>query len=256
MDSKIISKDMAIKIANDFKNEILQIDGDGILSVFLIGSLGGEYYRPGQSDIDTVILVKDNAIITQKQLDEIAEKYWHTYEVPKGFGSIMIYEHELFPPYEKNRADDFEFTVEIARLKTQGKAIYGSYDLGNVPMPTRQHFIYDAIIMGKWFDAEFGYPMYRKLRVTGCINCILGTMRRYLMIEKNIFEFNKFQTINAYLNNSPNIVDVKIFEIIKKYLNDELTEPNEFLTELQDFGIKISDYYNEKLLGIKRDLIK
>jgi predicted nucleotidyltransferase len=249
----VISEKRALKIAHEFIDEITKINKDDFLAVYLIGSLGGGYYRPGQSDIDTLILVKDESVVIQMQLNEIAEKFHQKYKIPKGFGSIMVYEHELFPPYEKSNSEDFEFTVEIARLKIQGKLIFGTYDANIIPMPNREYFIRDALIMEKWFDKEYGYPMFNKLGITGSINCILGTIRRYLVIEKNIFEFNKFNTINVYLKNNPEIIDENIFLIIGKYLHNEVKNPDLYLSEIREFGTKITDFYNKRLLGINRN---
>jgi predicted nucleotidyltransferase len=248
----VISEKKALRIVHEFINEITKIKKEEYLAVYLVGSLGGGYYRPGQSDIDTLIIVKDESTVTQIQLDEIAEIYCQKYNIPKGFGSIMVYEHELFPPYEKSVSEDFEFTVEIARLKTQGKLIFGTYDVNNIPMPNREYLIRDAIIMEKWFDKEYGHSMFNKLGITGSINCILGTMRRYLMIEKNIFEFNKFNTIKVYLKNNPEIIDEGIFLIINKYLHKEIKNPELYLSEIREFGKRITDYYNKKILGINK----
>lgn len=66
----IIAEAMAIEIVKEFLDEIRRED-DGVLALYLICSLGGGYYRPGQSDIDTVIIVSDNAAVTQKRMDEI-----------------------------------------------------------------------------------------------------------------------------------------------------------------------------------------
>jgi hypothetical protein len=71
----IISEERALEIVNEFLAEIRAIDNDGIIALYVIGSLGGGYYRPGQSDIDTVIIVRDDAHITEQQCDEIADKY-------------------------------------------------------------------------------------------------------------------------------------------------------------------------------------
>lgn len=80
-------------------------------------------------------------------------------------------------------------------------------------MPTTEDFIKDAQIMEQWFYSYYGYPMYDKLSITACINCILGIMRRFLMIEKSIFEFNKFETIKVYLKCLPDIIDENVFAL-------------------------------------------
>lgn len=245
----VISEEKALEIVNEFLAEILS-EEKGILALYVIGSLGGGYYRPGQSDIDTVIIVCDDAAISQERVDKIAEKYQQKYNVPKGFGSVMIREFELLPPYVKSELEEFEFTIEIARLKTQGKAIYGSIKIDDIAMPTKGDFIKDALIMEHWFGKEFGYPMFDKLQITGCINCILGSLRRYLIIESNIFEFNKFKTIDTYLQNNPPLVNDKAFEFIRKKLNFEIDGNQEDLLMLRSCGIKFRDCFNQSLLNV------
>jgi len=246
----VITEAKAMEIVHEFLSEIRRED-DGILALYLIGSLGGGYYRPGQSDIDTVIIVRDDVAITQERMDEIAKKYWHTYEIPKGFGSIMIRLSELSPPYIKSEAEDFEFTVEIARLKTQGKPVYGEINLNSINMPSKEDFIKDALIMEKWFAKEFGDPMFEKLQITGCVNTILGCLRRYLMIEKSVFEFNKFLTIDTYLRHDPPFVNEKAFDFIIKKLNDEASGNNDDLQMLRECGTKFRDYFNKRLLNLE-----
>ena len=51
-----ISYDEAVKITQTFSKELNEKYKDKIIAVFAIGSLGSDYYRPGQSDIDTFII--------------------------------------------------------------------------------------------------------------------------------------------------------------------------------------------------------
>ncbi|MDR0288400.1 MAG: GNAT family N-acetyltransferase [Clostridiales bacterium] len=245
-----ITETRAMAIVGEFLDDIRR-ENSGVLALYVIGSLGGGYYRPGQSDIDTVIIVSNDAEITQKRTDEIAKKYWQTYEIPKGFGSIMIRLSELSPPYIKSEAEEFEFTVEIARLKTQGKAVFGGIDLNDVQMPSKEDFIKDALIMERWFAKEFGYPMFDKLQITGCVNTILGCLRRYLMIEKGVFEFNKFLTIEIYLRHNPPIVNEPAFDFINKKLKDEIAGNDDDLRMLRECGIQFRDYFNMRLLNLE-----
>lgn len=246
--SEVITEEKALVIVKEFLEEILK-EEPGVLALYVIGSLGGGYYRPGQSDIDTVIIVRDDAVISQERMNNIAEKYQHKYKVPKGFGSILIHEFELSQPYTKSIVDEFEFTIEIARLKTQGKAIYGIINLDNIKMPSKDDFIKDALIMEHWFTKEYGYPMFDKLQITGCVNCILGILRRFLIIEKGIFEFNKFKTIEVYLQSNPPIVNQKAFDIIRNYLNNEIVWDQDDLSQLRTCGIEFRDYFNRMLLN-------
>ena len=248
MQMSIITEEKAMEIVHKFLRELRRRDG-GILALYVIGSLGGGYYRPGQSDIDTVIIVGDDAAITQERVNKIARKYWKRYKVPKGFGSVMIRLSELAPPYLKSERDEFEFTVELARLKTQGKAIFGGIDLDKIRMPSTDDFIKDAIIFEKWADREFGTPMFDKLQITGCVNTILGHLRRYLMIEKGVFEFNKFLTIEAYLRHAPPIVNERAFNFILKKLKGEVVGDDDDLRMLRACGMQFRAYFNRHLLN-------
>ena len=59
--------------------------------------------------------------------------------------------------------------------------------------------------------------------VTMFVNSTLIALKRYLMIEKGILEFNKFKVIDLYLRNDPPMVDERIF----RFLQDALRERNE-----------------------------
>jgi predicted nucleotidyltransferase len=247
----VISEQRALEIVQEFLTEIRAIDDDGILALYVIGSLGGGYYRPGQSDIDTVIIVRDDAKLTEPQCDEIADKHQRKYAIPKGFGSIVIHESELYPPYIKSETDEFEFSVEIARLKTQGKAIYGKIDyLDRVPMPTREHLIKDGQIFERWITGATDVPDEDNLSETACVNSIMMYLRRFLMIEKGIFEFNKFLVVDVYLANQPPLVDESVFEYIQHYLQGELHSDDQRLLQLRESVKRFRKYYNKTLYGL------
>jgi len=65
-----ISYNEAIKIVQKFSEELNEKYNDKIIAVFVIGSLGSDYYRPGQSDIDTFIITK----YSRNEIPKIAEK--------------------------------------------------------------------------------------------------------------------------------------------------------------------------------------
>ncbi|MDR1329162.1 MAG: nucleotidyltransferase domain-containing protein [Oscillospiraceae bacterium] len=246
-----ISEARALEIVGEFLEEIRAVDDDGIIALYVIGSLGGGYYRPGQSDIDTVIIVRDNARITEPQCDEIADRYREKYAIPKGFGSIVIHERELYPPYTKSETDEFEFSVEIARLKTQGKAIYGKIDyLDKVPMPTREHLIKDGQIFERWIAGTTDVPSEDNLSEAACVNSVLMYLRRWLMIEKGVFEFNKFLVVDEYMRNAPPLTDERVFTHIRRYLRGETHADGNMLTELRECVKRLRKYYNKTLYGM------
>ena len=122
----LITYDEAIRIAQEFAKEVADTFPGNILAVFAIGSLGSDYYRPGQSDIDTAIITncgRQDVAKVEREVARLQDRYWKDYQVPKGFGAIVFAEEQLYPPYVAEE----ELILEILRLKTQSKLLYGAY---------------------------------------------------------------------------------------------------------------------------------
>jgi hypothetical protein len=64
-----------------------------------------------------------------------------TYQIPKDFGPFPLRESELFPAYDP---ENDLLTLEITRLKIQGKLIYGYLTLEKIPMPSIEDFFVGA----------------------------------------------------------------------------------------------------------------
>lgn len=119
----MIKYEQAIIIAKEFAEEVQNMLKDNLLAVFAIGSLGSDYYRPGQSDIDTIIITslkRENLKIYRKDIRKLADSYQKKYDVPKGFGAILLAKEQLYPPYKY----DEELILEIYRIKKQSKLVY------------------------------------------------------------------------------------------------------------------------------------
>lgn len=222
----IISYDEAIKIAKKFANELKEKYGDKLLAVFVIGSLGSDYYRPGQSDIDTVIITacdRKDASIMDKEIESIADRYWKEFNVPKGFGAIVFAEEQLYPPYVPKE----ELILEILRLKMQSKLIDGFYDIDNIPMPDKQAIIENENAFEDWMEnsKKENEPIDDKTEFSDLdkqvfINSTLWHIKRFLMIKCDVIEFNKYKVIDLYLKNNPPIVNQEIFDLITDALNN------------------------------------
>ena len=219
----------AIEIVKKFGNEISE-NNDNIIAVFVIGSLGSDYYRPGQSDIDTLIITKYNRNDKNKISKEIritADKYQAEYDVPKGFGAIVFAEEQLYPPYVKNE----ELILEILRLKTQSKLIYGEYDINKIPMPDKQAIINDAINFQEWVDSgkknKNPEDYVKEFDQISFVNSTLIVLRRYLILQHNIIEFNKFKAVGLYLENNPPLINDEVFEFVNSSLHEKTDEVND-----------------------------
>ena len=74
----MILYDQAISIAQQFANNVKDLLKDKLLAVFVIGSLSSDYYRPGQSDIDTIIITsleREDLKIYRKDIRKLADSY-------------------------------------------------------------------------------------------------------------------------------------------------------------------------------------
>jgi len=250
---EIMSETTAWEIIKKYSNECALLDPENLVAVYVIGSLSDGYYRPGESDIDAVLLVSDdsesiwgNSDKASSQLSDLNKKYKETYSIPKDFGPFPLQIKELYPPYEPNS----ELTLEIARLKLQGKAVYGDYPVGQIPMPTREDFLLDFKHFEEWMDSEFsqGHPI-EEFSVRACVNTILMHMNRYLIIEKDIIQFNKLKIIPLYTSCNAPFQDKDGIRVVERCLfqSDIVTE--EETKNIREFVSYLRSNMNT-LLGI------
>jgi predicted nucleotidyltransferase len=250
----IINETLAWEIIEKYSNECAQLDPESLVAVYVIGSLSDGYYRPGESDIDAVLLVSDgsgniwgNYDKPSSQLSDLNKKYKEKYSIPKDFGPFPLQLKELYPPYEH----DNELTLEIARLKLQGKAVYGDYPVGQIPMPTREDFLLDFKHFEEWWDNEFSreFPI-EGFSVRACINTILMHMNRYLIIEKDIIQFNKLKIIPLYTSFNAPFQDKSAIDVVERCLfrSDNITE--EETKNIREFVSYLRSSMNT-LLGLR-----
>lgn len=227
----MISASFAWEILDRYVQDCLKIDRDSLLAVYATGSLGGGYYRPGQSDIDAVLIVADGSQEIwgdweegSEQLAALNRAYRERYQIPKDFGPFAIQENELYPPYDPTL--DL-LPLEIARLKVQGLCVYGAFDLASVPMPAAEDFRQGARNFEAWWRQEFAkdHPL-STLSGAACVNSVLLYLGRYLRIECGVLEFNKRALVAAYLAHDPPFVDRAAFRLVETSLaEDRLSEP-------------------------------
>lgn len=219
----IIDERDAWEILRQYAKDCLKIDSDTLIGLYATGSLPGGYYRPGQSDIDAALIVKNgsehlwgNSEKASKSLGELNRRYLNRYKIPKDFGPFPLQERELLPPYDPE-AD--VLPLEIARLKIQGKPVYGQFDLDAVPMPTARDFLVGAQRFEEWWRDEFSKTTPpESMSPTGCVNTILIHLGRFLRINKGIIEFNKRKVVPTYLDNDPPFANNKVFCLVEACL--------------------------------------
>jgi len=215
----------AWEILRLYSSECSQIDPDSFIAVYAIGSLPGGYYRPGQSDIDAVLIVSDgseaiwgNSDTPNKRLANLNKRYKQTYRIPKDFSPFPLQPRELHPPYDP----DNELTLEIVRLKLQGKLVFGTFSLNDIPMPTGEDFLRDFQHFEEHWENDFSIntPVER-MTSTQCTNTILMYLHRYLIIEKGIFEFDKRKIAPLCIAHDTPFLNKPALDIVQKFLLSE-----------------------------------
>ena len=234
----------AIEIAKKFAEEIAEMYQD-TLAVYAIGSIGGGYYRPGQSDIDTVVIMDCTRAQANERIpavEAVADRYWKEYNVPKGFGAVVMSVEQLTPPYIAEE----ELVMEIIRLKAQNLPVYGDFDLDSIPMPDRQAIIDAENAFEDWRAAEGNTPPEQMTRQM-TVNSILILLKRWLLLEKGIVEFNKFRVVAEYLKNDPPYVNEHYLKAADGYLHGNNIS--------DDLLLKMSIWHEQLLNDMNRILL-
>lgn len=212
--TEIISRERAFEIARGFAEEITS--AHPVKAVFAIGSLGGGYYRPGQSDIDTAIILdctREEASSHEQAIEKTAGQYREKYGVPKDFGAVVMEYEQLFPPYFPAE----ELVVEIMRIKLQGQLICGDLNPNDIPMPDIESAKACENAFEDWRANGFHVPPEQMTRQM-TVNSILLLIRRFLMLEHGIIEFDKRKMIPLYLSHQPPVVNPLYLEAVELYL--------------------------------------
>lgn len=242
----IISETLALEIAREFADEITHIAP--VRAVYLIGSLGGGYYRPGQSDIDTAVILnctRPDIALYKPGIKALAAQYRDRYGVPKDFGAVVMSADQLFPPY----IPEEELVPEIMRIKLQGRLIHGESNSSEIPLPDMDAARACENAFENWRASGFRVPP-EKMTLTMTVNSILLLLRRYLMLEKGVMEFNKRQLIPLYLRSQPPMTDERILRAIERCLAGEDPEiSDDFLLEMSLWHEKLLTFMNARLLG-------
>ena len=215
----MIDETSAWSILEEYVQDCLSIDRHSLLAVYAIGSLSAGYYRPGRSDIDAMLIVQDGSEGIWGSIDEpsprlakLNREYLERYKIPKDFGPFPIQEGELMPPYTPER----ELAEEVARLKLQGRCVFGEVDINSVPMPTPSDFLRDARHFEEWWEEEFVKTTpIGTLSAAGCTNTLLMHLRRFLAIKRGSVEFDKRKIVQAYLDSDPPFSDKHDLELVQ-----------------------------------------
>jgi len=249
----IIDEATAWRILRLYSAECRRIEPGSLVAVYATGSLPAGYYRPGQSDIDAVLIVRDgsegvwgNSDTPCEKLAALNQEYRQRYDIPRDFGPFPLQPHELYPPYDCSK----ELTLEIARLKLQGRLAWGAFPLDDVPMPAEEDYLRDFRHFEEYWESDFSKKTpIERLSATQCVNTILMHLQRYLIIEKGIIEFDKRRTVPLYEASQAPFISKPALDVVQRHLEtgtiseEETDLLRQYLTDLR--------YNMNGLLGLR-----
>ena len=146
-----ISESEAWAIAAHFGDEAAELLASNTLAVVVVGSLAAGNYTPGRSDIDLIIVARDECPDSKlRAISDMADRYWKETGIQKGFGGYGIRQGDLQPPFGALN----EMAFEILQLKS-GRVIKGELDLESIPEPSFEDMRRSLVasvsdILGSW----------------------------------------------------------------------------------------------------------
>lgn len=230
----IMDERSAWRILGLYSGDCAEIDQDSLMAVYAVGSLPAGYYRPGQSDIDAVLIVRDgseaiwgNTDTPSDRLAVLNGEYKRRYAIPKDFGPFPLQPRELYPPYDAGK----ELTLEIARLKVQGKCVYGAFPIDDIPMPTTEDYRRDFRHFEEYWDNDFSKKTpLEKMSAVQCVNTILMHLRRYLIVETGILDFDKRRIVPLCMANNAPFLSKSALDLVQRHLGGHETGEEEMET--------------------------
>jgi hypothetical protein len=234
--SEIISEQSAWKIAREFASELRSLLSDQLQGVAVIGSLGGGYYRPGVSDIDTLIVLSDGPDRDErKTIKTVKDQFLSDYQIPKGLGAITLESRELCAPFDPEK----ELVVEIIRLKEQGQVIDGIIDMEAIPFPSDADFLAYANVFYPWLRREYIDQRPEDSKTEhALVNTILYELRLLVWHRTRIHAFDKRTVISHVLKKHfPNDLGERL-RSVQAYIDGE--NPHNDVDQLKKLSEDIS----------------
>ena len=172
----------------------------GFRALFVIGSLAGGYFKPGQSDVDLLALLAGSRLEKsdyQKQAERLEALLG---KLPQGL------EVDILPRYESDLATSPQTGLYlrpdlVARLLVQSRLLAGHYDLSHLRMPDARDFQADFPAQLRWWQANHGAPEDCDAPLQA--KYLLLVLRTWLAVLRNQLIYNKTELIAAYRKTSP-----------------------------------------------------
>lgn len=193
-----------IELAN-FANSAEALGLTETRAIFLIGSLPGGYFRPGQSDLDVLVIFQgapssENtftaAQLTEKERLQALAVQAAPYEIE------LLFLHET-----RLRRDPltglFPYADFAQRLISQSELLWGEPDLKRLEAPTKQDFACAFKRYLEYLQDKQGEDFFTRGAVPELLKHALVLMRYYLLVQRGVLEYDKTQLARRYQDNQP-----------------------------------------------------
>jgi predicted nucleotidyltransferase len=212
----MIDREQAWAIAREFAQEVGARWNTDVLAVLLIGSLATGAYRPGRSDIDTVVILRTGATGSiDAELNQLRDHYQATYAIPKGFGAVILREPEIRPPYL-----EIDIVPEILRVIEQGQLLWGDINRSVIPRPSNE--VISAYIhkFTEWLRTYYIDQRPADARtIDATVNTILYELRCWLWQETRIYVLDKGEVVQRARTLKGASHFAEIWVKLERYLN-------------------------------------
>jgi len=190
-----------------FARALRMFNAPQIRAAFVIGSFPGGYFRPGQSDLDVVIIFAgspptDEPTCQQHQALRQAIKELASKASPYEIEPMFIYEAELKRDPQSGLLPRADFA---SRLLLQSQLLMGEFDLHQVDQPLPQDFIYVLQRYLEYFQHKNGPDGFDQAPLSDLVKHVLTLMRYALIICRQHVQYNKFAVLQDYLRLIPEL---------------------------------------------------
>ncbi len=195
----------------------------GFKALFVIGSLAGGYYKPGQSDVDLLALFagsRPGEGEYKRQL-EVLESLVGNRPENLDIDILPCYESDL----EKDPNTGLYIHADlVARLLIQCRQLAGAYDLGNLKMPGPRDFEAEFPTQVRFWQANNGAPETCAAPLQA--KYLFLVLRFWLAALRNQLIYNKTELIAAYRQAKPSqVLSPALERFLAEYLQDEPIHP-------------------------------
>ena len=178
-----------------------------VRAIFSIGSLPGGYFRPGQSDLDVLVLLRGmphtemvfNAAQQQEKqrLETLAAQ-----AAPYEMELIFLHESRLQRDPQTGRLPYADF---VQRLLSQSKLLWGAFELSSLEAPGKEDFACAFKRYLEYLRKKHGDDFIKQGILTELLKHVLVLMRTYLQVQRGMLEYDKTQLAQRYRASNPTI---------------------------------------------------